>query len=355
MKLIIPHPGHFAALKEIIAAKEAGGLNEASEMSEVSEVYMAGSPEVLGSGRATLHAALIDEIREQTEYAHQHRLKMNIVLNPSCLGGFHLTFEGYRIFEWYFGELEKAGVDGVTVAEPYLVELLRDSPLETVVSCVAHVNSPQRAEFFEDLGADGITLDTNINRDFGVLEAILRAVDCDIRLIVNEGCLYKCPFRHAHFNLFSHITTPRTSLLNAGAQAQPLNTFADYYFDKCISIRVRDPSQIVRSPWIRPEDLAEYEAIGIHDFKISGRANAVNWIINCVRAYSQRSLKGEGNQRNLLEILDCPSELRYAFHLDNELLGEAGSIKKWKRCRKICDECRFCDELTSKVLKVERK
>lgn len=338
MRLVVPHPGHFSALKEIIEVKEVEGLNE------VEEVYMAGSPEVMGSGRATLHSARIADIKEQTAYAHQHDLKMNIVVNPSCLGGYHLTFEGYKLFKWYFEELNKADVDGVTVAEPYFIELLRDFSMETVVSCIAHVDSPQRAEFFEDLGADTIAVDTNINRNFAVLEAITKAVNCDIKVLVNEGCLYKCPFRHAHFNLFSHITSSRSSLM----KAQSPNIFSDYYFDKCISMRVRDPSQIIRSPWIRPEDMQEYEAIGINNFKISGRANAVNWIINCMVAYARRSFKG-----NLLELTDCPSELRYTFYMDNELLE--GSIKQWKTCKKICDECRYCDELTTKVLRVNEK
>jgi collagenase-like PrtC family protease len=338
MRFIVPHPGHFAALKEIIEVKEAEeGLNE------VAEVYMAGAPEVMGSGRATLHSARITDIKEQTAYAHQHDIKMNIVINPSCFGGYHLTFEGYNLFTQYFEELNKAEVDGVTVAEPYFIELLRDFPMETVVSCIAHVDSPQRAEFFEALGADTIALDTNINRNFAVLEAITKAVRCDLKVLVNEGCLYKCPFRHAHFNLFSHITATRSALMKA--QTQSMNIFGDYYFDKCISIRVRDPSQIIRSPWIRPEDLKEYEAIGIDNFKITGRANAVNWIINCMRAYARRSFEG-----NLLELIDCPSELGYTFYLDNTLLD--GCIKQWKTCKKICEECRYCDELTTNVLRV---
>ncbi len=336
MRLILPHPGHFAALKEILEYKESEGLKD------VSEVYMAGSPDIMGSGRATLHAALVDEIKEQTAYAHQHNVKLNVVMNASCLGGYHLTYHAYKTFKWYFNELDKAGVDGVTVAEPYLVELLRENSLQTVISCVAHVDSPQRAEFFEMLGADSITVDTNINRDFEMLEAIKKAVHCDLRLIVNEGCLYKCPFRHAHFNLFSHITASRA------LSPQPQSTFGDYYFDKCISIRVRDPAQIILSPWIRPEDLKEYEAIGIDNFKMSGRANAVSWILNCMEAYHHRELKG-----NLLEVLDCPSELRYMFYVDNALLD--GSINKWKSCNKICNECHYCDELTSKVLKVIEK
>lgn len=338
MKLVVPHPGHFDALREILEAKEKRGLDE------VTEVYMSGSPEVMGSGRATLHSARIADIAEQTEYAHRHKVKMNIVINPSCLGGNHLTYEGYKVFSRYFEQLSTAGVDGVTVAEPYLIELLRDFPMETVVSCIAHVDSPQRAEFFEDLGADTIAVDTNINRNFAILDAIQHAVSCELKILVNEGCLYKCPFRHAHFNLFSHITSSRSTLLSA--QSRSTGIFSDYYFDKCIAIRVRDPAQLVRSPWVRPEDVREYESLGIEHFKIAGRANAVNWIIKCMEAYARRSFKG-----NLLELIDCPSELSYLFYLENELFE--GSIKQWQGCKKRCGECCYCDDLTANVVRVQ--
>jgi collagenase-like PrtC family protease len=328
-RLIIPHPGHFQALKEIIEAKEAGGFDE------VDEVFMGGSPDVMGSGRGVLHAPLLDEIREQTEYAHQHGIKMNITMNSTCTGGHHLTFEGYKMFSWYFGELNKAGVDAVTVAEPYLVELLRDFPMQTVVSVLSYVESPQRAKFFDELGADMITVDTNINRHFDLLEGIVKAVDCGVRLIVNEGCMYRCPFRYSHYNLSSHLSSlnqPRTPLFAP-----------DYYFDRCISIRLRDPTQIIKSGWIRPEDLKAYEAIGITDFKLSGRTKLVNWIIDCMRYYAQRSFEG-----NVLDILDCPQMLRDLCYIPNERFE--GCIEQWSHCKKVCNECGYCDRLTKEAV-----
>jgi len=328
----IPHPGHFSALKEIIEVKEVEGLDE------VDEVFMGGSPDVMGSGRGVLHAPLIDEIREQTEYAHQYGIKMNITMNATCTGGHHLSFEGYKVFSWYFGELNKAGVDAVTVAEPYLAELLCDFPMQRVISCLAYVESPARAKFYDELGADTITIDTNINRDFRILEGIVKAVSCNVRVIVNEGCIYRCPFRYSHYNLASHLSS-----LNQ--PSSPL--FApDYYFDKCTSIRLRDPTQILKSAWIRPEDLKAYEAIGITEFKLSGRTKTVNWIIDCMRYYSQRSFKG-----NVLEILDCPQMLRYLFYIDNEELE--GSIEQWKRCKKVCNDCGYCDKLVKEALTIQ--
>ncbi len=326
VKLVIPHPGHFLALQEICKAapKEA-------------EIYMAGTPEVLGSGRVTLHAPLLDEIASQTRYVHDKKLKMGIVLNPSCMGGQHLTSQGYNMFRWYFGKLNEIGVDTVTVAEPYLVEMLRKEfpDIKVVISVISHVDSPERAWFFEELGADAITLDTNINRSFEILEGIKEVVDCELRLLVNEACLYKCPFRYSHFNLFSHMT---------GSGNKP-NIFSDYYYEKCISFRVRYPELIIKSPWIRPEDLGAYEALGIDCFKMSGRANTITWIINCMKAYSDRAYDG-----NLMELLDCPSELRDMFYIPNRELD--GAIKQWMNCKKMCHKCGFCKATAERVVRV---
>ncbi|MCZ7393453.1 MAG: hypothetical protein O8C56_09020 [Candidatus Methanoperedens sp.] len=95
MNLVIPHPGHFLALKEL--------CGEATK--DAYEVYMAGTPEVRGSGRITLHAPLLDEIEQQTQYLHVKKLEMGIVMNHSCMGGIHLTSQGYKLFKWYFGWL----------------------------------------------------------------------------------------------------------------------------------------------------------------------------------------------------------------------------------------------------------
>ncbi len=326
VKLIIPHPGHFLALKEL--CKEAP---------RNSEIYMAGTPEVLGSGRVTLHSPLLEEIAEQTQYVHDNKQTMGIVLNPSCMGGQHLTSQGYNMFKWYFGKLNEFGVDTVTAAEPYLIEMLRKEfpDIKVVVSVIAHVDSPERARFFEELGADAITLDTNINRNFDILQGIKEVVDCEQRLLVNEACLYKCPFRYSHFNLFSHMT---------GLGNKP-NIFSDYYYEKCMSFRVRYPELIIKSPWIRPEDLEAYEALGIDCFKMSGRANTITWIINCIKAYSNRAYDG-----NLMDLLDCPSELRDMFYIPNNELE--GAIKQWMSCKKMCHKCGFCKATAERIMRV---
>jgi len=66
--------------------------------------------------------------------------------------------------------------------------------------------------------------------------------------------------------------------------------------------RLRDPSQLIRSAWIRPEDLRHYEEIGIHDFKLSGRTKTVAWILKCMRAYAKRSFKSNTDIAGLIFV-----------------------------------------------------
>ncbi|MDW7731015.1 MAG: peptidase U32 family protein [Methanolobus sp.] len=324
MKLYVPHVGHMEGLEDLLSGSE-----------DIHAVYMAGTPDYVGTGRTNLAAPGIEDIREQTGYAHDKGVKMEIVLNSSCMGGQHLTSQGFNKINWYFDRLNDIGIDSITVAEPYFVEMLaKDYDMEVVVSVLSFVDSPQKAEFYEQLGADTIVVDTVVNRDFAKLEAIKESVSCGLKLLVNEGCLYQCPFRYAHFNFFSHANGP----------GPKLNVLDDYYYYKCLSLRINDPQQLIKSPWIRPEDLKEYEHI-TDTFKIGGRTHFTNWILNNVRAYTNRDYDG-----NLMDLLDCPRDIRDLFYIPNKELE--GALEQWKRCNKVCSKCGYCKRLAERIVQV---
>ncbi|WP_305065501.1 peptidase U32 family protein [Methanococcoides sp.] len=260
---------------------------------------------------------------------------MEIVLNSSCMGGQQLTPEGYRTIDWYFDKLNGIGIDSITVADPLFVEMLaKDYDMDVVVSVLSFVDSPQKAEFYEQLGATTIVIDPAVNRQFDKLEAIRDAVSCDLKLLVNEACLYQCPFRYAHFNFFSHANGP----------GPKPNVLDDYYYFKCLSLRINDPQQLLKSPWIRPEDLREYRHI-TDTFKIGGRTQFVNWILNAVDAYANESYEG-----NLMDLLDSIKDLKDHFFIPNSELN--GAIEQWKRCDKVCHKCGYCKRLAEKVIRV---
>ncbi|ABE52434.1 peptidase U32 family protein [Methanococcoides burtonii DSM 6242] len=324
MKLYVPHVGHLEGLEDLLSGSD-----------DIYAVYMAGSPDYIGTGRTNLSAPKLEEIAIQTEYAHDKGVKMEIILNSSCMGGQQLTPEGYRTIDWYFDKLNNIGIDSITVADPFFVEMLaKDYDMDVVVSVLSFVDSPQKAEFYEQLGATTIVIDPVVNRQFDKLEAIRDAVSCDLKLLVNEACLYQCPFRYAHFNFFSHANGP----------GPKPNVLDDYYYFKCLSLRINDPQQLIKSPWIRPEDLKEYRHI-TDTFKIGGRTQFVNWVLDAVDAYA-----GESYDGNLMDLLDSVKDLKDNFYVPNSELN--GAIEQWKRCDKVCHKCGYCKRLAEKVIQV---
>ncbi|MHC1567717.1 MAG: U32 family peptidase [Candidatus Syntropharchaeia archaeon] len=315
----VAHPGYIEALERI-----------ASECKGIGEIFMEGSPDYIRTGRIGLTHPDIENISEQVWFAHEKGIKVNVLANSSCLGGDHLSPDGYKRYRWYFERLNEIGVDSITLTDPYFIELVsREFDMKVVVSCIAFVDSPQKAIFYEELGANVITIDTGINRNFDVLQGIRESTECELRILVNEGCLYSCPFRFFHYNLISH------------------GALSDYYHDRCLSMRIRNPELIIKSGWIRPEDLREYEKIGIDSFKISGRTHPLNWLVSTANAYIRRSYHG-----NLLNLLDCPRDLRDLFYIENDLLD--GAIERWKECKKLCIKCGFCTDLAKRVIRTRK-
>jgi collagenase-like PrtC family protease len=325
MKLFVPSPGDINSLKELMTVKE-----------KIYSIFMAGSPDYIGTGRSNLASPQLEDIKEQTDFAHKNGVKMELVLNSSCMGGRQLTPEGYRINNWYIEKLVDIGIDSIVVADPYLMETISNNfDVDVVVSVLAFVDSPQKAEFFQDLGASSIVIDSNVNRHFDVLHAIRDSVDCELKLLINEGCLYRCPFRYAHFNFFSHAFGP---------EPRP-NVLDDYYYLKCLELRIEAPEQIIKSPWIRPEDIKLYKDI-TDVYKIGGRTHFVDWILNCVNAYY-----GESYEGNLMDLLDCPKDLKDLFYIPNKSLD--GILEKqWMNCKKVCNKCGYCRTLTKKITQV---
>jgi hypothetical protein len=123
------------------------------------------------------------------------------------------------------------------------------------------------------------------------LAAIRQSVRCDLELIANHVCLMNCPMQTYHQNGFAHASDDTSTL------------FIDYCLMRCSRTRLTDPSQFIKSAWIRPEDLAAYEAMGYTNFKLLERGIPSAELLRRVKAYSERRFDG-----NLAELL-----LSYGF------------------------------------------
>jgi len=271
-----------------------------SKIDTVESVY-GGMPFFLGSGgrpTSSLVTVSPEYVEEYVRLLHSKGLKFSYALNASCLGNMEWEIEFNRKLFDHFHWLSSIGVDTVIVTIPHILELIKNyfPNFKVKVSSVARVTTVPRAKLFEKMGADAITFEFDINRDFKALRAIRDAVDCDLEILLNNCCLYECPWQMHHANSTSH----------SNQSDNPGNAFyVDSHIIRCGIEKYSDLSQIIKSRWIRPEDLIIYENMGYDSFKISGRTMSTSWILRTINAYSSRNHDG-----NLLEILEGATDVR---------------------------------------------
>ena len=257
----------------------------------VVEVYGKFPVDVVGGGRPSYMGTPLGEadLRNYVSLLAKQGIAFNYLLNSSCLGNREWTRGFHKKITSLLGRLEQWGIRWLTVSTPFLLELIkaRFPSFHVKVGIYAQVDTLKRAKFWEDIGADAINLESfSINRDFGRLAAIRRAVRCDLQLIANHPCLPNCPLQYYHQSGISH-----------GSDGSK-NIFIDYCFLRCSRMRLEDPSLFIKSAWIRPEDLPTYEAMGYETFKLLERNMPSEDLLKRVKAYTDRRFEG-----NLAEIL----------------------------------------------------
>jgi collagenase-like PrtC family protease len=302
---------------------------------------------------------MANQVEEYIEQAHSAGLKFDYLLNAPSMGNMEWDEKTHRELLIHLNWIASIGADSVTVTIPYLVELIkRQFPqLQVRVSTIAHVNSVARAKLFESLGADSITLDININRSFGALKAIRNTVGCELTVLMNNLCLYQCPYEYYHHDGLGH----------ASQNYNPLRgSYVDYCVLRCTLDRLRDVSQVVKCRWVRPEDIHIYEDIGIDMFKISSRAMPTEKILRAAKAYSSRHYQG-----NLYDILNVvapkagfassalPGEQGNGigspprYYIDNQALEGFMNFFRKQDCSSGCDHCGYCQRIADKAIQFD--
>ena len=257
----------------------------------IYEVFIAAPPDISGTGRAGATFSTFDELKRQTRLAHSLGVRYVLLINAICYGTELFKQHFKKKIEEFFKYCTEIAVDAIIIANPYLILLAVDfrnkhkTKWEIFVSSLAEVIRPEEAKRFDDMGVDRILLHQIANRDFKTLKKIIQVVNCDLELYANTGSLYRCPFRYAHRAFISHLSTiPQEEL------EQPEN--ANWYKGKCITMRQKNPLEIIMAPTIRPEDLHFYEKLGIKYFKISGRSMPTEWMVDVLDAYVKRDYSG---------------------------------------------------------------
>jgi len=359
MKLQIPHP------------EDKLDISLLERYDEISEVYLKGPTGQIGSGRIHAYDPTVSELKRLSKELHDIGVNINIVLNATCLHGRQFSVSWIRKTLNIFDVFTSLDIDALTIADPYLINLVKNYgyPFKIVVSCLAFVDSPLKAKYFDEMGVDRITLPPDINRCFNLIREIRNAVNCELGVIVNEGCLPNCPYRLFCFNWQSHISVERFNEIKlvrydkkTGRMfLEDTDELPQYYQVSHGTRRRTNPYLFLVSPWIRPENIKDYEESGIQVFKISGRSQPSCFLARCLEAYHSRSYEG-----NLFDLID--NHPRIPVSKDNLLYGPLGEplyyvnnkeldefFDKVKTCSKNCATCDYCKEFAEKHLTINKR
>jgi collagenase-like PrtC family protease len=237
-----------------------------------------------GGGRPPHILPSIDRDRFRAHVAAVHRRgrRFYATVNSSDLGLREYATGFAEAFLHEIGARLDDGVDGFVVALPLLIEMIhREHPAAAItVSTFARVRTVTQAEYFLDLGADTVVLE-EANRDFALVRGLV-ARGVRVEILVNQTCLPSCPYRAHHLNTSSLAAQP----------GRPGPAF-ELPILQCGLELLRDPARLLSGIFVRPEDLAVYEAAGADRFKVSGRNRSTDWLVRAATAYAARRYPGD--------------------------------------------------------------
>ncbi|MBM4324009.1 MAG: hypothetical protein FJ115_10660 [Deltaproteobacteria bacterium] len=284
--------------------------------------------DVIGGARPGFVLPQVDRkfIEKYILACHEKGIEFSYLLNAPCLGNLQYSRKGYGqiidLIEW----VEHSGADSVVVGVPYLIDLIRKRfpRLKIKASTTARVNTVRKALQYEDMGVEEIIIDEHINREFKTLEAIRKAVKCNLEILVNNICLWQCPYNYEHVNHDGHASREGE---------EEANCYLQYPGYLCLYRKLTEPVELLKSPWIRPEDLPHYEALGYDRFKITERFKRTLLLVEHVKAYENRRYDG-----NVLDLFTLPRKGAFTpLHLEYFIKPEHVNIMKISELEKVFD------------------
>lgn len=291
----------------------------------VQELYGKVTADHAGGGRPSFYLPTVDrtKVERTVRRAHAAGIEFNYLMNATCMGNTEYTRHGQRMIRETLDWVAGIGCDSVTVGTIFMLQIVKRCypTLKVRVSAHRFTDTPRKARFWEEHGADCIVLnETAFAREFAVLRAIRASVSCDLSLIVNNSCRQDCAIAGTHACSMAHASQVQ--------RGQRRNFAIDYHMLFCLDYRLSDPVHFVRANWIRPEDLHLYEAMGFESFKIVERNTPTQVLLTRVRAYADRRF--DGNLLDLVLPFAYPEEA-YDTREAREVYGIRRGLKHFVR------------------------
>jgi collagenase-like PrtC family protease len=277
-------------------------------LDNVADLFGALPRSVLGGGRpaGSLPDLSKAQAAEHIGQARKAGFGFSYVMNAPDLFGREDDQTLERDFlaevEWAAG----AGANQVILTLPRLMALVaKHFPgLRIKASSAVQTTSAAQAVELERLGVHSICLHPSRNRDFALIREIAAAVRAELMAIADVHCVTGCPFSATLYHSAACAVHSRESAPPSPRQAQAVT----YCTSWCHEVRLRNPVELVRYPFIRPEDQRAYGQAGVIWLKLATRPMTTERIMTKVQAY--RAGRFDGNLLDIVNVFPALMETR---------------------------------------------
>ena len=311
----------------------------APHLDRIKEVFFAW-PGVLSCRPAPdytpeLRARQIADLR----WARENGVELDTLFNCNCYGDIAISQELADFVERTLREMDAEGLlpNTATTTSPFIATVLRRRfpQVKIRLSVNQRVHGSVGFEPIVDL-FDSFYATRERHREIAWLKGMsdwAHAHGKTIGIQANSGCLRQCPYQTFHDNMHGH---------NRIAQSKEGEKFGFSVFLCKENYRLGRFEDFLRSTWLRPEDLPEYEPL-VDVVKLATRRHPHPTAV--LDAYATCSYDG-----NLADLMDVCHSLPKSF--DNKSFDENRDLwREVRGCRDAndCRHCGKCAELMSRV------
>lgn len=340
MKISVPYNWDIDLLNQL------AGLN-------IHEIFASGSLSLLGSGRSKVDESStirLEDMEKHVRFAQKKGIQFNYLINsvhiPQMISDKDIVI--------YLKQIEGLSADIVTIAHPRIIELAYNNIRTPIkISVNTHISNPATLKEYPFCLAERINVDTVLNRDFSALEKF-RNIDMSVELLVNEGCIHHCPDRNQHNEISSKLSS---SQFESSDVQKHLVKREKMIMCVAFKKRLENLSHLIKACWIRPEDVEEYEKLGIDYIKIGGREYKSEWILNATKAYSSKKYAG-----NLLDIVYLCNEKQFYseikmkdFQIDNSVLSQYNFLNMIRHAKSKEEYDEICSFIADKAVVINNQ
>lgn len=330
----------------LFSDKYINGIEQILNISDdkIKSVYGSARIGTIGQARYSekIPKLRIDELQKFVTKIHNLKIKFHYTINSPWTDLKERKSQYKTLIINDFKKFIDIGIDTFIIANPYLISLVKEKfpNVEIIASINFQTTTAYKFKSLLDYGCNSVVLDRPVNRNIAFLRKLNKYAD-KYSLLVNSTCLFDCPLQQYHANENGYFSSENFENIEK----------KDYCVNYCLPLIEKHPENILKSTWIRPEDIGRYENIGVQNFKIQGRTLEPEILLNLIKAYLERKTPNDNLFYIFPDFVRKYPELNNKFkNLKIDKLNFIDYFFKEKiNCATDCLICNHCENTFEKL------